>query len=128
MFEKASKLKLRFPTTKGLATVEDLWDLPLTSRAGANLNGVAVTLHDALESVGVKSFVKKAVADTDYTELRLDIVKHVIAVKLAELEAAKTASAKRDRRAVLTDAIARKENEALGATSLEDLKKELADT
>lgn len=128
MFEKASKLKLRFPISKGLATVEDLWDLPLTSRSGADLNGVAVTLHDALESVGVKSFVKKAVVDTDYTELRLDIVKHVIAVKLAELEAAKTASAKRDRRAVLTDAIARKENEALGATSLEDLKKELADT
>ena len=31
LFEKASKMKLRFSTTKGVLSTEDLWDLSLES-------------------------------------------------------------------------------------------------
>ena len=45
MFEKASRLKLRFSTSIGMLSAEDLWDLPLSSRNGtANLDDVARNL------------------------------------------------------------------------------------
>lgn len=50
IFEQTSRLKLRFDTTKGMLTAEDLWDLPLTSDAGkANLDDVAQSLHRELK-------------------------------------------------------------------------------
>ena len=40
IFKQATKLKLRFSSVRGDLTVEDLWDLPLTSKSNLSLDGV----------------------------------------------------------------------------------------
>jgi hypothetical protein len=41
LFERATRLKLRFSTNKNEITVEDLWELPLQSKTGFDLDNVA---------------------------------------------------------------------------------------
>ena len=40
IFKQAAKAKLRFPSSKGELRVEDLWDLPLTSKTGPSLDSL----------------------------------------------------------------------------------------
>ena len=44
MFEKASRMKLRFNTQRGVLSVEDLWDLPLIQ-----LDNIAIALNKKLQ-------------------------------------------------------------------------------
>ena len=44
LFKQATQNKYRFESTKGLLTVEDLWDLSLTA-----LDNVAVTLDEQIQ-------------------------------------------------------------------------------
>ena len=58
IFEQATRAKIRFSTPVGMLSVEDLWDLPLTSaRARANLDDVARLLDAELKSTSSVSFV-----------------------------------------------------------------------
>ena len=59
MFERASKLKLRFNTEKGMVTTEDLWDLPLLQRNAVDLDSLAKNLNKAVKESGEESFVLK---------------------------------------------------------------------
>ena len=123
MFEKASRLKLRFPSPKGALTVEDLWDLPLTSSTGkANLDDLARTLHQQLESQKVGSFVTKATPLGAGTQLQFDIVLRVIEVRLAENEAAAQREAAHAKKQQIMEIISRKETESLSNASLDDLR------
>lgn len=58
--------------------------------------------------------------------LKLDILKHVIAAKIAENEARKVSAEKAEKRRKLLDALAAKEDAELGAKTKEDILKELA--
>ena len=91
MFEKASRLKLRFDTPKGMITTEDVWDLPLTSRNGASLDNLAKDLNRTIKETEEESFVADKSARNTVLELKFDIVKHIIEVKKAELTASKKA-------------------------------------
>lgn len=123
MFEKASRLKLRFPSPKGSLSVEDLWDLPLTSTTGkANLDDLARTLHQSLESQKVGSFVTKATSAETGIQLRFDIVLHVINARLAEIEAAAQREAARAKKQQIMEIISRKETESLSNVSLDELR------
>lgn len=123
MFQQASRLKLRFDTTKGQLSVEDLWDLPLTStRHSANLDDLARALHQATKNEAV-SFVNKATPANELDKLRFDIVLHIINTRLAENEAAATARSNREKKQQIMALIDQKQNEALGALSVEDLRK-----
>ena len=126
MFEKASRLKLRFDTARGQLSVEDLWDLPLQSPAGkpaVNLDDVAKALYKTLkESDAGLSFVTPATKSDDVTALKFELVKHVIAIKLAEQEAALKAKSNAEKKQQLLGLIAQKEVEQLAGNSLDDLK------
>lgn len=123
MFAQASRLKLRFDTTKGQLSVEDLWDLPLTSGTGkVNLDELAQTLHK-LQGEQTISFVKKEVPVNEIDKLRFDIILHIINTRVAEREAAALASTKKEQKQKLMYIISRKEDSALEGASLEDLRK-----
>ena len=124
MFEKASRMKLRFETPKGLITVEDLWDLPLSSETGkANLDDVAIGLHRRLESQSIGSFVKETTTENGPLQLGFDIVKHVISVKLAEKTARENAAANREKKQKIMAIIEQKQNAALSEMPIEELTK-----
>jgi hypothetical protein len=127
MFEKASRLKLRFATSKGLLSLEDLWDIPLTSKNGVSLDDVAKGLSKTLKESDTESFVVKSVKTDPTVALAFEIVKHIITVRLAEDEAKATAAANRKKKQDILALIAGKENEQLAGSSLEDLRK-LADS
>ena len=128
MFEKATRLKLRFDTGKGQLTVEDLWDLPLTSTINkANLDEIARSLHKQLKNDDDVSFVDKDKKSDAIVQLKFDIVKHIIEVRLEENEKKAAARANSAKRQVLLQALVERENEDLKNKSPEELRAMLAE-
>lgn len=123
MFEKATRLALRFATaTQGLVSTEDLWNLPLTSAAGkTSLDQVAVALFKQLKSGDDVSFVTATKKSDAVTQLKFDIVKHIIDVRVAEAEENAKKKANADKKQQLLGLIASKEVQALEGKSVEEL-------
>lgn len=122
-FEKATRLKLRFDTPAGALALEDLWDLPLTSRINrANLDDVARGLHRQLKGGDDVSFVLKEHKSDETIQLKFDLVKHVIDVRLEENKKAAEAQANRERRARILEILADKEDETLKTKSVDELR------
>lgn len=122
MFEKAIRLKLRFESRQGLISVEDLWDLPLTSARAANLDDIAKDLSRQLKEDEQESFVVKATKKNEELQLKFEVVKHVIEVRLAEIEAVKQAKESREKKERILAIIARKRDEKLEGATLEELE------
>lgn len=123
MFEAAVRNKVRFDSPKGLLTVEDLYDLPLTSAKGANLDDIALALDSKLSTTKIASFVAPVKRAADDTQLKFEIVKHVIATKIAERDAAAERVQRAEKKQAILAAIAQKETEQLTSSSIEDLRK-----
>ena len=124
MFAQASRLKLRFSTSKGDVTVEDLWDLPLTSTVNKpNLDDIARGLFSQLKSDTNVSFVNPAQKSDATIQLKFDLVKHVIDVRLAENAAAATTAANKEKKQKLLSVLESKENEALTQMPVDELRK-----
>lgn len=133
IFEKAARKKVRFPTVRGELTVEQLWDVPLTAAPAPtrdvkfDLDTIARTINSDLKSVSEESFVNTKVDPRkEVYELQLEIVKHIIAVKIAEHEAAKKKAQNAEKRRAIVEAIAARESTDLASKSKDDLLKELA--
>lgn len=123
MFEKCSRLKVRFDTNKGQLSIEDLWDLPLTSGTGkANLDDVARELYNQLKGDSSVSFVEKDKKSDPVLQLKFDVIKHVIDVRVAENETQRQARANAEKKQRLLAIIADKEQESVKSMSLDDLK------
>lgn len=124
MFEAAARQKIRFDSPKGLLTVEDLYDLPLTSALGANLDDIALALDSKLDATKTKtaSFVAPA-KRADDTQLKFDIVIHILEEKKAERAAAAERVQRAEKKQAILAAIAQKETEQLTSASIEDLRK-----
>ena len=127
IFEQATRAKIRFSTPVGMLSVEDLWDLPLTStRARANLDDVARLLDAELKSTSSVSFVNDVSEVNAKTKLMFDVVIHVINTKIAEQKAAKSAADVREKKQKIMAIIERKQEESLSAASIDDLQQMLA--
>lgn len=127
IFEQATRAKIRFSTPVGMLSVEDLWDLPLTStRARANLDDVARLLDAELKSTASVSFVNDVSEVNAKTKLMFDVVIHVINTKIAEAKADKSAADVREKKQKIMAIIERKQEESLSAASIDDLQQMLA--
>ncbi len=125
-FELASRLKLRFNTPAGPLSVEDLWELPLTSRtqAKANLDDIARSLHVRLKNSDDVSFVNKAPTITpNLDQLRFDLVKYIIDDRLSAQEKAEKAEANRIKKQKLLAILEQKEDQTLMSASVDDIRK-----
>jgi hypothetical protein len=130
LFVLAARNKFRFPSPQGPMNTEQLWDLPLTHRAAtaASLDGVARAVNTELKAVTEDSFV--AVRRSDQQELlsaKLEIVKHIIAVKLDEQKAREQSAARATEKARLLEVLARKDGEALEGLSREEILQKLSE-
>lgn len=126
LFETAVRSKLRFDSPKGLLTVEDLWDLPLTTASPSrpSLDDMARNLYKQLKefSDDTLSFVKPSTVSTTAIQTKFDIVKYVIDTKMAERDAAAASAEKSAKKQKLMELIARKQDTALESASIEELQ------
>ena len=121
-FKIAARRKTRFPSTRGLLTAEQLYDLSLKA-----LDETARAINTELKSLSEDSFIdltpdprRGHLADA------LELVKEVIADVQADADRAAARVTKAARRKALTEALATKEGEALSKASLASLRAELA--
>lgn len=128
IFEQASRKKLRFASNKGDLTVEQLWDLPLTSTNKTDLDMIARVVAHELRGVTEESFVTiKPDPRKPDLELKLEILKHIIAVKIKAQQDAASAVEKAEKRRKLHEALAHQEDKALASMSKDEIMKQLAE-
>jgi hypothetical protein len=121
IFELASRKKYRFESDKGLLSVEQIWDLPLTQ-----LNKIAISVNKNLKDVTEESFIDiRPNPEKSSLEAKLEILKHVISVKQDEQKAAKDAADKKARKQKILQILENKKNEQLTEMSEEELMKQL---
>ena len=122
LFLTATRAKFRFPSTAGLLSTEDLWDLPLAGR-GNNLDNIARALHKELKDAdGDISFVKPAVKTTVELQAKFDVVKYVIDTKMTERDARDVAELKAATKQKLMAKLAEKQDKDLDNKSAEEIQ------
>jgi len=121
MFEKASRMKLRFDF-RGSISVEDLWDLSLKE-----LDGIFKNLNKSLKSQSEESLLDVKTPEDDIINLKVDIVKHIVMVKRMEAESSRTAIIRKQERDKIREILANKKDSDLLNKSPEELQKMLDD-
>lgn len=123
IFEYASRNKVRFTTSKGVITTEDLWDLSLES-----LNSIAKSLNKKIKEMNdEEDFINKSSKSKEdtVTQVAFEIVKHIINVKLKEREDRLAKKEKAEKRERLRKALEEAEDNDLKSKSVDELRKML---
>lgn len=120
LFELATRRKFRFETTRGNLTIEELWDLSIES-----LDRIAVALHKKVNSEETVSFVNTSKKVNTGDELKLEIVLHVINVRVTEATESLDRQLKAERARTIRDELERRKEDAIKTKSDEELAKEL---
>lgn len=119
MFEKAVRMKLRFDY-KGSLSVEELWDLSVQE-----LDSIYKTLNTKLKTSNEDSLLAsgKKTKETAELELKVELVKHIVAIKLDEQAAKKKTADNKAKKQKLLEVLERKQNQAVENMSEDDIKK-----
>jgi hypothetical protein len=120
MFETAVRNKMRFPY-KGQISVEDLWDLDVNA-----LDGIFKTLNSKVKVSQEESLLRTRSKESEELMVQIEIVKYIVSVKLAEIEARKNAEANRAKRQQILGILADKQESDLKNKSPEELQAMLA--
>lgn len=116
----AAKKRFRFRSPKGDLTLEDLFEL----KSLQDLDTVARAANTELRSLTEESFISVANPKRGEAEMKLELVKLVIAERMAEAERARKAAATRAERAKLLDALEQREaNDLAGLTKEQILER-----
>lgn len=124
IFIAASRNKLRFETSKGYLTTEDLWDLSLSS-----LDNIAKAINRQLKDSQEESFIKKkSNSANSLLELALEVLKTVINTKQEEADKKAAANQKKAELETLKNLLQEKKGDelkGLSASEIEDRIKAL---
>lgn len=127
IYEYAARNKIRFTSARGELSVEQLWDVPLRSNDDFNLNMVAKAANNAVKKINEENFVEaKRTSQHVRVETALEIVKHVIEVKLADEAAAKKRAENRVEKEKLLAILAEKQDGKLSELSEKELRRRIA--
>ena len=127
LFLIATREKFRFESSKGDLSVEQLWDLPLTSRTGFDLDTVAKAVNANLKSSNEESFVNVSNNPAvSRLQAQLEVVKAIIEVKLAQAEATKKRAEKAAERQRLMEVLHSKKDQELQGLSVEEIERRLS--
>lgn len=128
IFEYATRNKLRFSSSRGELTIEQLWDVPLRSKDEFNLNSIAKTVNKWLKDISEENFVveTKKTAEHKRLEVAMDVIKYVIEVKIAEEKETATRAEKKKEKEKLLAILAEKQDGKLSALSEKELQERIA--
>ena len=121
LFEIATRNNYQFPF-RGMINVIDLWDLPLT-----NLDSVFKTLNAEIKKSEEESLLNTKLTEDEEISNKIDIVKYIVSVKLAEKKAREDNKKNAEMRQRLLEIKAKREDAALENLSDEELDKALAE-
>jgi hypothetical protein len=121
MFETAARKKFRFPF-RGMVSVEDLFDL-----SPENLDIVFKALNAQKKVANEESLLSTATDADIELNIKIEVVKHIVTTKLAEMRARQEARAKKEQAQKIMAIIETKQNEALEGKSIEELQAMLVD-
>jgi len=121
MFETAVRSKMRFPF-KGSVSVEDLWDL-----SAEDLNGIFQQLNSQSKQANEESLLEKKSVEDEILTAKIEIVRYIVGVKLAEAEESKLALLRKTQKQKILAIIADKQDADLQGKSVEELKAMLDD-
>lgn len=116
LFEMAIRSKLRFPSTKGELSVEDLWDL-----SDKDLDVVYKNLKDQEVKSSEESLLDDANVDPKLTAA-IGIVKYIFTTKRNERLAEKERINKKLTQRKYIDALSKKQDEAIEKMSEAELR------
>jgi len=116
MFEFATRMKLRFPF-KGMVSVEDLWDLSVGS-----LDSVFKTLNSQVKQAKEESLLDKKTQEDKILDMQIEIVKHIVKVKLDEENARLQAKEQKEKKQKILSIMSAKQDQDLESKSFDELK------
>jgi len=118
-YKTASQLKIRFNTSKGVLSTEQLWDLSLIE-----LDSIAVELEKESKSTE-KSFLFKKTKKDILSKLMFDIVLDVLTTRMQEAEALANAKEDKEHNEKILTLIANKNDINLQSKSIQELEEML---
>ena len=123
MYKTASKLKLRFNTTKGLLNSEQLWDLNSVELSNAIKAVKKILKKNDDDDL---SFLEESKTVDVENQLKFDILKDVYLTKKKESDDARDAHLKKEHNQKIIEIIAKKQyNDLENNTSIDELYKML---
>lgn len=119
MFEVAIRSKFRF-NFRGSISTEDLWDLSVT-----DLDSIFKVLNSQVKQVKEESLLGSKTKQDKELELKIDIIKYIVATKLEEQELRSKARETKEYEQKLLTIMADKQDEELKNKSVDEIKKML---
>ncbi len=119
LFEIATRNRYRF-NYKGVMTVEDLWSLRVE-----DLDAIFKMLNCQKKTADEDSLLATKSAEDQDLANKIDIVRYIVSVKLAEAAERVSAAEKKAQRDKIMEIVAKKKDKALEDMGIEDLMKKL---
>lgn len=127
LFIKATRRAYRWSSPRGLLSVEQLWELPLTHRSGFDLDHVGRELLASIKNMGEESLISNE-PDTAKVEAqeRLEVLKAIIATRQEERRVAEARALRAEKRREIRVALSELEANELKQASRDELLERLA--